>query len=258
MKKIINFQPCIKSIDEESRTVDFIITKEIVDRDGDIILVSGGDLINYMENPVVLADHDHWSVQKVIGTTTKIEKIGDEIHATCKFSTENPLGDLVFRMLKEGTLRSVSMGFSAFEWSTEVRGGKNVRVCTRWELLEYSIVSIPANSAAVAKSLESGIFDERDLAYMKQISELKSKIETFSDNQEVLKSYRSAFKNFREQIQMEASADEKSTLEQVVKMLANYFVSKSAPAKVPSENPTHKCCAKENPLPVEVAKVVLG
>ena len=44
----------VKAEELEERTVRFKISSEVVDRDGDILIASGCDYSNFMNNPVVL------------------------------------------------------------------------------------------------------------------------------------------------------------------------------------------------------------
>ena len=47
----------IKQVDADRRHITFVASQEIVDRDGDVILVDGIDTARFLENPVLLADH---------------------------------------------------------------------------------------------------------------------------------------------------------------------------------------------------------
>ena len=48
----------IKAEEIAERTVQFTISKEVEDRDGDILRASGCDFTNYMKNPVFLSFHN--------------------------------------------------------------------------------------------------------------------------------------------------------------------------------------------------------
>jgi len=49
----------VKAIDLEAKTVDFVVSTEDVDRDGDIIRSEGWELDAFRQNPVVLWAHQH-------------------------------------------------------------------------------------------------------------------------------------------------------------------------------------------------------
>jgi len=54
-----HYDSLIKAVNTETRTVDFVISNEEVDRDGDIVSLKGWDLSHFKKNPVVLFGHDH-------------------------------------------------------------------------------------------------------------------------------------------------------------------------------------------------------
>lgn len=81
-----------KRQDSEGRTGSAVITSLVADRDGDIVLPSGALLDAYMENPVVLLNHDHRGLP--IGRTVDIKKGRKRLTATWEFAEkdENPIG----------------------------------------------------------------------------------------------------------------------------------------------------------------------
>ena len=48
----------MKSVNDKTRVVEFIASKEIVDRGGDVINIKGIDLKNFKKNPVILWSHN--------------------------------------------------------------------------------------------------------------------------------------------------------------------------------------------------------
>lgn len=144
-----------KTVDAERGIFEAMITTESVDRDGDIILATGGDLTNFRKNPVVLDSHMHLS-GAVIGKSLKEEVIkGKGIKATFKFASReiSERADNIRKLWEGGFLNAVSIGFilHSFDRRTdedgeELRRGK---VFTEWELLEFSIVPVPANQDAL-------------------------------------------------------------------------------------------------------------
>ena len=136
--------------------LEFVMSDETVDRLGDVIQARGWSLDNFRRNPVALFGHDskafigRWSHVRVegnrlLGRLELLEKGTseriDELHAA----------------IKAGVLRAVSVGFRALE-APQQRDTKDPRAgvtFTKSELMECSLVSIPANPNAlqVAKSL---------------------------------------------------------------------------------------------------------
>ena len=71
------------------RTVRFTISKEVVDRDGDILRASGVDFTNYLKNPVFLGFHN--SRDFPLGKTEDIWIEADRVKAIVYFPTVEEL-----------------------------------------------------------------------------------------------------------------------------------------------------------------------
>ena len=120
-----------------------IITKEVVDRDGEVIKIDGIDTVNFMKNPVVLLAHNFRGLP--IGIVETLSDEGSELIGEGVFASTDMAQEA--RILhEEGILIAVSMGFIIKE-----REGP---IITRSELLEVSFVSVPSNpeSLSVEKS----------------------------------------------------------------------------------------------------------
>lgn len=153
----------LKAIDEiGERTVRFTISKTVEDRDGDVIHADGVDFTNYMKNPVFCSFHN--TREFPLGKVTKFWVEGDEVKADVYFPTleelsTNPeqasekakLVDFCYHCYKTGMLNAVSVGFIPLEW-TETQTGYDI---TKWELLEFSAVAVPANQDAIAEAVKS-------------------------------------------------------------------------------------------------------
>ena len=137
------------------RTIKFVVSDATVDRDKDVVDPKGWMLDNYNNNPVVLFGHDYHSLPVARSISITLE--GGKLVSTAKFATaeENPFADSVYRMLKGGFLNAVSAGFipTAYKENKE-RGGYDF---TKQELLEYSVVPIPANAQALVQARSAGI-----------------------------------------------------------------------------------------------------
>ena len=144
------------------RSVQFTISKEVVDRDGDILRASGVDFTNYMKNPVFLSFHN--SREFPLGKVTKFWVEGNAVKAIVYFPpieelSTNPeqasekakLVDFTYHCYKTGMLNAVSVGFIPLEW-VENENGFDIQ---KWELLEFSAVAVPANQDAIAEAVKS-------------------------------------------------------------------------------------------------------
>ena len=152
----------IETKDLGDRSVQFTISKEVVDRDGDILRAGGVDFTNYMKNPVFLSFHN--SREFPLGKVTKFWVDGDTVKAIVYFPTLEELStdpaqasekaklvDFTYHCYKTGMLNAVSVGFIPLEW-TETENGYDIQ---KWELLEFSAVAVPANQDAIAEAVKS-------------------------------------------------------------------------------------------------------
>ena len=157
----------IETKDLGDRSVQFTISKEVVDRDGDILRAGGVDFTNYMKNAVFLRFHSTHDFP--LGKVTKFWVEGDSVKAIVYFPTLEELSsdmdnvseeaktiDFVYYAYKTGLLNAVSVGFIPLEW-TETKTGYDI---TKWELLEFSAVAVPANQDAIAEAVKSFGLDE--------------------------------------------------------------------------------------------------
>jgi HK97 family phage prohead protease len=152
----------IKAVDSKARTMSFVASDENVDRYGDIIRASGWQLDNFRNNPVLLFAHD--SRQPPVGQVPSIEVVGTELIADCLFRPEgdSQLSDDVWRAVEGGFLRAVSVGFTPIGPINELvdsAGNWTGYEFTSQELLELSVVPVPANPQALAVAKSLGIAD---------------------------------------------------------------------------------------------------
>ncbi len=144
--------PCsVKSAGTDPETgqerFEFVASTETVDREGDIIEVSGWELDAYRKNPVVLFGHDYGSLP--VGKASKVGIKSNALMTTIEFVTaeQNPDGHRVYQLVAGGFLKSVSVGFRPLEYVyNETHNGYDFK---RQELLEISIVPVPANAEAL-------------------------------------------------------------------------------------------------------------
>lgn len=166
-----SFETEIKASDKNERSLIFTISSASVDRMGDTIAVDGWKLDNYRKNPVVLWGHDADSLP--VARAGKIWIEDKKLKAETEFT---PLGmarfnDTVFDMLKGKFLNATSVGFQplkyAFTDDPQRRFGIDF---IEQELLEFSIVSVPANPEALIEARSAGIDIEPMIdAYADQI-----------------------------------------------------------------------------------------
>lgn len=146
-----------KAIDKEAGIYEVMISTESLDRQGDIVRASGGQFENYLKNPVVLLGHDYSDLP--IAKTLEIGVIpGIGIQAKFQFP-ENGLyekADTTRKLWDAGFLNAASIGFSPLK-SINLDPNKpwGPQDYIEWELLEWSIVTVPANQDALRLALDN-------------------------------------------------------------------------------------------------------
>lgn len=188
--KIVGLCPAkriTKEGDEDEGLGRAMITTESVDRDQDVVVAAGGKLANYRLNPIVLFGHDYWTPQNIVGRSVE-EKVhpGRGIEGAWKWADEeNPDTAALVRRLWDGKfLNAISIGFIPTMWEKrtteddeELRRGWIFR---EWELLEYSVVTVPANQDALRLALslmDPSAIIEQDPATWQKVQSRLEKIE---------------------------------------------------------------------------------
>lgn len=146
---------------DEPRTVVARISTTAVDREGDVVLPSGLKLQEYRKNPVVLLNHDNGTLP--IGKALTVQRDSNSVVAKVQFA-ERPdtlpesaewVPDTILSLFKQKVLRAFSVGFmpldmrDATDKDRKKYGDEVRRVITDWNLLEFSVVPVPANQDAL-------------------------------------------------------------------------------------------------------------
>ena len=140
----------------DDRRVKFTISTGSVDRDKDTVAVDGWDLAPYEANPVVLWGHDsnHLPIGKCVG----IAQEGNALKAIVEFVPADmphigEKAEAVLRMCRTGFLSATSVGFRPLKYVVASDRGDDDWFppvdFLKQELMEFSIVSIPANPEAL-------------------------------------------------------------------------------------------------------------
>lgn len=140
------------------RQLEFTITTDSPDRDQDVIAADGWDTSNFQKNPVVLFGHDYRSLP--VAKAVSLTHGSHGLKAVAEFATADlyPFADTVYRMLKGGFLRATSVGFRPLEYKfSEDDARKGGIDFTKQELLEFSVVPVPANAEALMGAKSAGI-----------------------------------------------------------------------------------------------------
>jgi len=175
------FDIVIKENNEEKREIVAIGSQEKVDRDRDIVVIDGIDFKNYKNNPLLLWSHR--SSDPPIGKATKVWKENGKLMFKLQFATMEEYGfaDTIYKLLKGGYLNAFSIGFSP-DWKQAVFDEKvGGYVFNKVDLLEISVVNVPANpnalvqSKSIEKALNDNVIDNVELdefkSYLEKVEE---------------------------------------------------------------------------------------
>jgi HK97 family phage prohead protease len=134
----------------DARTVKFLISTASVDRDGDTMDPKGWDLAAYKKNPTVLWSHDYSSLP--VAKAISIEQTDQGLAAVAEFPAKgiHAFADTVYELLKGGFLGAASVGFRPVEHTKATDRDRGINY-SKQELLEWSIVPIPANPEALVQ-----------------------------------------------------------------------------------------------------------
>lgn len=142
--------------EQQSDIYTFVVSTPEVDRYGTIIIPSGIDYTSYLNNPIVLAQHnaDEWPIGKCLGFMMN----GENLEATLQLHRITDEACEVADLVSAGYVKAVSVGIIPTESEEQTIDGKRVTVYTKSELVEFSVVSIPANRDALIKKSIKDLF----------------------------------------------------------------------------------------------------
>lgn len=150
------YAAAILKADDAERTITHLITRRIVDRDGDVVEPRGGQFDNFRKNPVVLLGHFS---DLPIGRNLSLEPSDEDIVAVTQFAgldQANAEAETVYRLYRDGFMRAWSIGFRGLVIGREpVLPGQKGVTFLEWELYEYSAVPIPSNADALSRMVKA-------------------------------------------------------------------------------------------------------
>lgn len=135
-----------------------ILSDSSLNRNGYRVLTEGINLESFKKNPVMLYMHfrdegsPYWGNYKAIGHWEDIQIDGDQLSAVPVFDKADELSQTVAKKFEAGTFSAASIGILIIETSSDksvVVQGQTRETVTRCELMETSIVDVPANANSV-------------------------------------------------------------------------------------------------------------
>lgn len=139
-----------KSVDNKNYTIEGKFSTGDIDRHGEVVDQKGWDLTDFLNNPVILFQHDGNQLPVAKCVSIGIDADGD-LAGVIQFAVnEYEFAKTVFNMYANGFMRAFSCGFmnTVYEYDSI----NEVIILRKNKLHEISCVSIPANAMALAKS----------------------------------------------------------------------------------------------------------
>ena len=141
---------------------EFVLSDDSVDRVGDVIDPKGWQLDRIKSPPPVLYNHNK---DEQIGSWADIRQVGNRLIGRIAWAdfTNWPKGQYIRDLVRGGHLRTVSVGFRPLArepLTKEANKEFGPFRFTRSELLECSLVTVPANPNAIAIGKSLNISDE--------------------------------------------------------------------------------------------------
>ena len=154
--------------------LEIIGSTGVVDRDGEVINPDGWDLRNFKKNPVILPAHDYRAPAIARAKSVKVED--KKLKFKIEFPQEGiyPLADIYRKLYKSGFMKASSVGLVPIEWKNGDGEKEPRRTYLRQELLELSLVSVPANPEAlvtekgISEAISKGVISNDEFEMLKQ------------------------------------------------------------------------------------------
>lgn len=141
----------------------FVASDETLDRYDEVVKVSGWQLKNFKKNPQMFWQHNS---NMPVGAWDKAWKEDSALKVAGHLATDAPPDgwpdniphpELIEWMLENGYIKAVSVGFMPIETKYGEKEGEPRITYLKQELLEVSLVTIPANPSAM---IEKGMITE--------------------------------------------------------------------------------------------------
>jgi len=166
-----------KEINEKERTLVAWGSKAIIDREKEIIRGDAWDLTNYQKHPVIILSHQYKDLW--VGKALWLKTSDEGLLFKAQFATTDSAQE-AFQLVKDTGIAAFSVGFIPKKWedkkvseldeidqkmvkSAGLTDRDTVRIHTKCELLEISLVSVPSCSTAVMTAYNEGKIKTKEL-----------------------------------------------------------------------------------------------
>jgi hypothetical protein len=182
-------------MDETAGLVKFIASDETLDCYQEIVRANGWQFTYFQKNAPFVDSHDYSTIKNLLGQVVDWQVENNQLVETVRYSQEpGTLGEWAFKMVRDGFLKAVSVGFIPVSMVSKWDGNsadfvstiadlgldgataaKLSRVYLQQEQIELSQCVIGANPNALAKAYKAGCLTEHDLD---KLCAMKARLET--------------------------------------------------------------------------------
>lgn len=179
-----------ESLDEATRSVEAVLSTEtratVFDPESfrviEEVLIAGG--FEAADQIVLLANHNRWSLDDVLGSIRQMRVNGKKIIGRLYFAEGDDSADRAWNKVKQGHLTDVSLGYRPVEavdippgtsqtvdGRRYTAGQRTLRITTKWRAREGSLVPIGADEAAKIRrqEMESTIMNKKLREYLQSV-----------------------------------------------------------------------------------------
>ena len=168
-----------KALHEGERAVERYISTRSVDRDAEVLDPAGCIVDAYLKNPVVLWAHDY--SQPPIAKAEWVKRDEHGVRSKTVYA-ETPRAEEIWQLIKAGFLQTASVGYMPVKrcwkgdgdwvatvnkyntkWGCDLEADGAQVITTKWVLLEYSDVPVPANADALITAVAKGLVVSDDI-----------------------------------------------------------------------------------------------
>ena len=143
----------------------FVMTSDALDRQGEVVETDGWEFGNFLKNPVILDSHRYDSIEDIVGRAVGDPRLEEAGWVVDVEFAPTARGKMAQELVERGMLNAVSVGFRSMQ---RRKVGSAIHHVKK-ELLEVSLVAIPANPTALRVKMNDG--DEPEEAGMDEMED---------------------------------------------------------------------------------------
>lgn len=140
-------------------------------RDGMVLEPDGLDVSGFLRNPVVLFQHGYDGQRGAlpIGKASDVRQTENGWTASVEWANDE-FSRAIADMVRDGFLSAVSIGWRTLDAGWKTRGGRETYVINRAEMMEFSVVSVPADADAL-------VLERADAALTAELARLRAQVQ---------------------------------------------------------------------------------